>query len=148
MNALLWDAHHARPHCHCAAARCQAIERQAAAGVAEADSIIMVVDGQAGLTAEDYEIVSWLRKKHPKKPVGNQGWVAAQPASARFSQDQLAWMRQLGGATPRRVPQSQGGALRPIEKGAGCTSTQTTALAAARNACRKGLAPCACWDVW
>ncbi|KAK9823200.1 hypothetical protein WJX72_001052 [[Myrmecia] bisecta] len=47
----------------------EAIERQAAAGVAEADSIILVVDGQAGLTASDEEIVSWLRKKHPGKPV-------------------------------------------------------------------------------
>lgn len=47
----------------------QAVERQAAAGVAEADSLLLVVDGQEGLTAADQEIVSWLRRKHPDKPV-------------------------------------------------------------------------------
>lgn len=48
---------------------CQAVERQAAAGVAEADSLLLVVDGQEGLTASDEEIVSWLRRKHPNKPI-------------------------------------------------------------------------------
>ena len=48
---------------------CQAVERQAAAGVAEADSLLLVVDGQEGLTAADEEIISWLRRKHPDKPV-------------------------------------------------------------------------------
>lgn len=47
----------------------EAIERQAAAGVAEADCIVLVMDGQTGLTATDEEIVSWLRRSHPKKPV-------------------------------------------------------------------------------
>lgn len=47
----------------------QAIERQAAAGVAEADCLLLVVDGQAGLTAVDEEIVEWLRKTYPRKPV-------------------------------------------------------------------------------
>jgi GTP-binding protein len=47
----------------------QAIERQAAAGVSEADSIVLVMDGQTGLTAADEEIVSWLRRSHPGKPV-------------------------------------------------------------------------------
>jgi len=47
----------------------EAIERQAAAGVAEADCIVLVMDGQTGLTATDQEIVSWLRRSHPKKPV-------------------------------------------------------------------------------
>ena len=41
----------------------QAVERQAAAGVAEADSILLVTDGQQGLTASDEEIVSWLRRR-------------------------------------------------------------------------------------
>lgn len=45
------------------------MERQAAAGVAEADSLLLVVDGQEGLTASDQEIVSWLRRKHPHKPL-------------------------------------------------------------------------------
>ncbi len=45
----------------------QAIERQAAAAVAEADSIVVVMDGQVGLTAADEEIVSWLRRAHPSK---------------------------------------------------------------------------------
>ncbi len=47
----------------------QAIERQAAAAVAEANSIVLVMDGQLGLTAADEEIVSWLRRSHPSKPV-------------------------------------------------------------------------------
>ncbi len=47
----------------------QAIERQAAAGVAEADSLILVVDGQSGLSAADEEIVAWLRRSQPGKPL-------------------------------------------------------------------------------
>ena len=47
----------------------QAIERQAAAGVAEADALVLVMDGQQGLTGADEEVVSWLRKTHPKKPL-------------------------------------------------------------------------------
>ena len=47
----------------------KAIERQAAAGVSEADSLILVVDGLDGLTSSDEEIMSWLRKTHPDKPV-------------------------------------------------------------------------------
>lgn len=47
----------------------QAIERQAAAGVAEADSLILVVDGQSGLNAADEEIVAWLRRSQPGKPL-------------------------------------------------------------------------------
>ena len=47
----------------------QAIERQAAAGAAEADVLVMVVDGQAGVTAADEEIAAWLRRTHPGTPV-------------------------------------------------------------------------------
>ena len=47
----------------------EAIERQAAAGVAEADCIVLVMDGQTGLTSADEEIVAWLRRSHPKKAV-------------------------------------------------------------------------------
>ena len=50
-------------------ARRQAIERQAAAGAAEADVLVMVVDGQAGVTAADEEIATWLRRTHPRTPV-------------------------------------------------------------------------------
>jgi small GTP-binding protein len=46
-----------------------AIERQAAAGVAEADVVLLLVDGQAGLQAGDREILDWLRHSHPTKPV-------------------------------------------------------------------------------
>ena len=52
------------PLCHM-----QAIERQAAAGVAEADALVLVMDGQQGLTGADEEVVSWLRRTHPKKPL-------------------------------------------------------------------------------
>ena len=44
-----------------------AIERQAAAGVSEADSIVLMVDGQAGLQQGDGEILSWLRQTHPSE---------------------------------------------------------------------------------
>jgi predicted GTPase len=47
----------------------QAIERQAAAGITEAAALILVVDGQTGVTSSDEEVVSWLRKTHPRKPV-------------------------------------------------------------------------------
>ncbi|KAL4423769.1 hypothetical protein ABPG75_001070 [Micractinium tetrahymenae] len=46
-----------------------AIERQAAAAVEEADALILVVDGQTGGTAVDEEILAWLRRTHPDKPV-------------------------------------------------------------------------------
>lgn len=39
-----------------------AIERQAAAGIGEADVVIMVCDGQEGPMAADEEVISWLRK--------------------------------------------------------------------------------------
>ena len=37
--------------------------------MAEADCIVLVVDGQSGVTGADEEIVTWLRRMHPKKPV-------------------------------------------------------------------------------
>ena len=46
-----------------------AIERQAAAGVAEADVILMVCDGQEGPTASDEEIIAWLRREHAHRPI-------------------------------------------------------------------------------
>jgi GTP-binding protein len=39
------------------------------AGVAEADSVVLVVDGQAGLHPSDEEVLTWLRQNHPSKPV-------------------------------------------------------------------------------
>lgn len=45
------------------------IEKQAGAAVSSADSIIFVVDGQAGLTAADIDIANWLRKKHSNKKI-------------------------------------------------------------------------------
>lgn len=38
-------------------------------GVAEADSLVLVVDGQSGLHPSDEEVVAWLRQNHPQKPV-------------------------------------------------------------------------------
>ena len=46
-----------------------AIERQAAAAAAEADVLVLVVDGQSGGTAADEEILAWLRRMHPDKPL-------------------------------------------------------------------------------
>ena len=37
--------------------------------MAEADCIVLVVDGQSGVTGADEEIVTWLRRTHPQKPV-------------------------------------------------------------------------------
>jgi GTPase len=45
------------------------IEAQAAEAVREADVLIFVTDGQAGLTAADREIFQWLRKHHADVPV-------------------------------------------------------------------------------
>ncbi|KAG6550776.1 hypothetical protein Mapa_007680 [Marchantia paleacea] len=45
------------------------IEKQAAAAVDDADSIIFVVDGQTGPTSADIDIAQWLRKKHSDKRV-------------------------------------------------------------------------------
>ncbi|KAF5828667.1 P-loop containing nucleoside triphosphate hydrolase protein [Dunaliella salina] len=46
-----------------------AIEKQAALGVEEADSVVLLVDGKAGLQAGDREILDWLRTNHPRKKV-------------------------------------------------------------------------------
>ena len=35
----------------------------------EADALVLVMDGQQGLTSSDREVVSWLRKTHPNKPL-------------------------------------------------------------------------------
>mmetsp|Transcript_429 Transcript_429/g.1066 ORF Transcript_429/g.1066 Transcript_429/m.1066 type:complete len:654 (+) Transcript_429:34-1995(+) len=46
-----------------------AIEKQAALGVEEADSVVLLVDGKAGLQAGDREVLDWLRTNHPRKKV-------------------------------------------------------------------------------
>lgn len=46
-----------------------AIERQAAAAIAESDVLVQVVDGQIGLTAADQEVLQWLRKNHTSTPL-------------------------------------------------------------------------------
>ncbi|KFM22528.1 GTPase Der [Auxenochlorella protothecoides] len=46
-----------------------AIERQAAAAVAEAAAVVLCVDGQEGPTAGDEEIVAWLRRTFNRLPV-------------------------------------------------------------------------------
>ncbi len=38
-------------------------------GVSEADSLVLLVDGQEGLQAGDREILMWLRQTHPNKKV-------------------------------------------------------------------------------
>ncbi|CAM6129982.1 unnamed protein product [Calypogeia fissa] len=43
------------------------IEKQAAAAVEDASSVIFVVDGQDGPTAADIDIANWLRRKHSNK---------------------------------------------------------------------------------
>eukprot|EP00967_Tisochrysis_lutea_P006616 scaffold7872_cov18-Tisochrysis_lutea.AAC.2 len=38
-------------------------------GVEEADSVVLLVDGKAGLQAGDREVLDWLRTNHPRKKV-------------------------------------------------------------------------------
>lgn len=44
------------------------VETQSVAAIRDADSIILVTDGQAGLTESDAEMYTWLRRTHPNKP--------------------------------------------------------------------------------
>lgn len=44
------------------------IEQQAAIAVEEADALIVVTDGQAGVVTADKDILKWLRRKYPNKP--------------------------------------------------------------------------------
>jgi len=46
-----------------------AIEREAAVAVEEADVLVLVADGLAGPTSADEELAMWLRRKHGKKPL-------------------------------------------------------------------------------
>lgn len=68
-SALPRDQQAAAMHSVSAAGLPQAIERQAAAAVEEADALVVVVDGQTGSTAADDEVIAWLRKYHPDKPI-------------------------------------------------------------------------------
>ncbi|GMH36796.1 hypothetical protein BSKO_04669 [Bryopsis sp. KO-2023] len=45
------------------------VEIQVAMAVEEADGVVMVVDGQVGLTGSDQEIMDWLRTQHSDKPL-------------------------------------------------------------------------------
>ena len=45
------------------------IEAQAAAAVHEADAVFCVMDGQTGPCASDSDIISWMRRKYPNKPL-------------------------------------------------------------------------------
>ena len=45
------------------------IEQQAAAAVEEAVALVVVADGQAGPTSADGDILAWLRRFYPHKPI-------------------------------------------------------------------------------
>lgn len=45
------------------------IEAQAAAAVDEADAVIVVMDGQSGPCASDDDIMRWMRRNYPTKPL-------------------------------------------------------------------------------
>ena len=45
------------------------IESQAAAAVDEADAVIVVMDGQSGPCASDDDIMQWMRRRYPTKPL-------------------------------------------------------------------------------
>ncbi|KAK9803201.1 hypothetical protein WJX73_002761 [Symbiochloris irregularis] len=47
----------------------EAIEAQAAAGVEEADAVVLTVDGQMGMVPADADIAAWLRRTYPDKPL-------------------------------------------------------------------------------
>ncbi len=95
----------------------QAIERQAAAGISEAAALILVVDGQTGVTGADEEVVAWLRRTHPSKPVGCRG-------SPGPAMQLLCWWRHVGHvpavtAAPTRTGRRglrQGQRMRPWQR--------------------------------
>lgn len=59
-----------------------AIEKQAAAAIEEADAVVLVVDGQAGLNGADEEVIAWLRKYQPNLPVSLAVNKCENPAKA------------------------------------------------------------------
>lgn len=44
------------------------VETQSVQAIRDADAVVLVADGQAGLTTSDEEMYAWLRKTHPDKP--------------------------------------------------------------------------------
>jgi len=59
------------------------IREQAMAALTEASVAVMVVDGQAGLTASDVELASWLRKQRQVVPWHDAGALAAALAATQ-----------------------------------------------------------------
>mmetsp|Transcript_3511 Transcript_3511/g.15647 ORF Transcript_3511/g.15647 Transcript_3511/m.15647 type:complete len:811 (-) Transcript_3511:963-3395(-) len=76
------------------------VESQAALAVNEAAALIMVTDGQKGLTNADEEIYGWIRKYHSKKPL----LLAVNKCeSTTKGEEQVLDFWSLGGPTPLAV---------------------------------------------
>ena len=76
------------------------VESQAALAVNEAAALIMVCDGQKGLTNADEEIYGWIRKYHSKKPL----LLAVNKCeSTTKGEEQVLDFWSLGGPTPLAV---------------------------------------------
>lgn len=76
------------------------VESQAALAVREASALIMVTDGQTGLTTADEEIYGWIRKCHSDKPL----LLAVNKCeSSTKGEEQVLDFWSLGGATPLAV---------------------------------------------
>ena len=76
------------------------IESQAALAVREAAALIMVTDGQKGLTTADEDIYRWIRKNHSDKPL----LLAVNKCeSTTKGEEQVLDFWSLGGVTPLAV---------------------------------------------
>ena len=76
------------------------IESQAALAVREAASLVMVVDGQTGLTTADVDIYRWIRKNHADKPLV---LAVNKCESTTRGEEQVLDFWSLGGVTPLAV---------------------------------------------
>lgn len=76
------------------------VESQAALAVREAAALIMVTDGQMGLTTADEDIYAWIRKFHSKTPL----MLAVNKCeSSTKGDEQVLDFWSLGGVTPLAV---------------------------------------------
>ena len=76
------------------------VESQAALAVREASALIMVTDGQMGLTTADEEIYQWIRKNYSDKPLQ---LAVNKCESSTKGEEQVLDFWSLGGVTPLAV---------------------------------------------
>jgi len=76
------------------------VESQAALAVREAQALIMVTDGQQGLTTADMEIFGWIRRFHSTTPLH---LAVNKCESSTKGDEQIIDFWSLGGTTPLAV---------------------------------------------